>query len=60
MRGQNTPSPFPPPLPQNEKLQPYAEGKPGQTERQRDWEEGVGMRQDCFGFGATAAVSDVR
>lgn len=32
-----------------------------ETEKERDQDqEGAGMRQDCFGFGAMAAVSDVR
>lgn len=52
--------PLSPPLPRNEKLPTHAEGKTGQTERLRDQEEGAGMTQDCSGFGAMAAVSNVR
>lgn len=32
----------------------------GKQDRERDQGEGAGMGQDCFGFGAIAAVSDVR
>lgn len=58
--GPTTLSPFPPPLSQSEKLQPCAEGTTGWTKRERDQEEGAGMWGDGFGFGAMAAVADVR